>query len=185
MSKRLEQDETPRPKCSLVCPGAPHHVFASGAARFTVSPFLVLINGSSSSEHSISSHRKPTSSAIQGTTGQVRSARARKVRSIQFSRSWPRAYTVERVIYLDALGRRAVLVAAAVPVPAVAGAAVVGPEGRRYARLQVPGAGRLLVVAGFLKYDGEALGRRRVLHVPLPELGQRPPRLVLQFAAKK
>jgi len=60
--KRLEQDETPRPKCFLVCPGAPHHVFASGAARFTVSPFLVLINGSSSSEHSISSHRKPTSS---------------------------------------------------------------------------------------------------------------------------
>jgi hypothetical protein len=95
------------------------------------------------------------------------------------------AYTVERVMYLDAPGRRVVLVAVPGPVPAVAGAAVVDPEGRRYARLQVPGAGRLLVVAGFLEYDGEALGRRWVLHVPLPELGQRPPRLVLQFSAKR
>lgn len=52
-------------------------------------------------------------------------------------------------------------------------AAVGVPEGRRDDRLPRAG-GRLLVVAGSLEYDGEAVGRRRVLHVPLPELGQRP-----------
>jgi len=83
--------------------------------------------------------------------------------------------------YLDAFGRR-VLAAVAVfevgPVPAVAAAV---PEGRRYACAHVPGAGGLLAVAGFLEYDGEALGRGRILHVPLPKLGQRMPvPLVLQ-----
>jgi len=86
--------------------------------------------------------------------------------------------------YLDAFGRR-VLAAVAVfevrPVPAVVGAIAV-PEGRRYACADVPGAaGSLLAVAGFLEYDGEALGRGGILHVPLPKLGQRTPLpLVLQ-----
>jgi hypothetical protein len=54
------------------------------------------------------------------------------------------------------------------PVPTVV---AVVPECRRDAVL---GTGGLLVVAGLLEYDGEALGRRRILHVPVPKLGQRP-----------
>uniref|UniRef100_A0A0D9W9M2 Uncharacterized protein n=1 Tax=Leersia perrieri TaxID=77586 RepID=A0A0D9W9M2_9ORYZ len=57
------------------------------------------------------------------------------------------------------------------PVAAVVAVA----EGRRDADLGVAwAAGGLLVVACLLENDGEALRRRRVLHVPLPELWQRP-----------
>jgi len=92
--------------------------------------------------------------------------------------SYEESAATEGPLLLDAFGRR-VLAAVAVfevrPVPAVVGAIAV-PEGRRYACADVPGAaGSLLAVAGFLEYDGEALGRGGILHVPLPKLGQRTP----------
>lgn len=65
----------------------------------------------------------------------------------------------------------------------VAAVVVGAPEGRRYPHPGVPGAGRLLVVASLLEYHREALRRRRILHVPLPKLGQRPA-LVLQMEKK-
>lgn len=78
-------------------------------------------------------------------------------------------------LLLDALGRRVLLVAlGGLEFGPVAAVVVGAPEGRRYPHPGVPGAGRLLVVASLLEYHREALRRRRILHVPLPKLGQRP-----------